>query len=67
MRLELETWIRESNDRGMSGDPATEPPIEQIQEEKRATYQRTWKARIKTPEPTDAERLAWWMKSYGLE
>ncbi len=67
MHQQLETWIRESSDRGISGDPATEPPIEQIQKEKRATYQSTWNARLQTPEPTDAERLKWWMKSYGLE
>ena len=41
--------------------------MEQIQKEKRATYQRTWKAHIETPEPTHAERLAWWLKCYGLE
>lgn len=36
-------------------------------EDKRADYQRAWKTRLQKPEPTDAERLAWWMKSYGLE
>ncbi len=67
MRQQLETWIHESNDHGVSGDPATEPPMENIQKTKLATYQRTWKTRIKTSEPTDAERLTWWKKSYGLE
>ena len=43
-----------------------EPPLAQIQKDKRADYQRTWNARLKKPEPTDAERVAWWEKSYGL-
>lgn len=67
MQRQLEDWITSSNDRGVAGDPATEPPLDQIQREKRADYQRAWKSRIQKPEPTDAERLAWWMKSYGLE
>ena len=67
MRQQLDTWISSSNDRGADGDPATEPHIDQIQKDKRADYQRIWKSRLKKPEPTDAERLAWWMKSYGLE
>ncbi len=66
MRQQLEQWIAKSNDQGLSGDPATEPPLEQIKRDKRADYQRTWKARLHKSEPTDAERLAWWMKSYGL-
>ena len=52
---------------GASGDPATEPSLDQIQRQKRADYQRAWKSRLQKPEPTDAERLAWCMKSYGLE
>jgi uncharacterized sulfatase len=67
MREQLDTWIGGSRDRGASGDPATEPSMEQIQKEKRADYQRAWQARLQKPEPTDAERLAWWMKNYGLE
>lgn len=67
MRQQLDAWITSSKDRGASGDPATEPPMEQIQKDKRDDYQRTWKSRLKKPEPTDAERLRWWMKSYGLE
>jgi uncharacterized sulfatase len=67
IRSELNAWIQSSSDRGAAGDPPTEPTMEQIQKDKRADYQRTWKSRLKKPEPTDAERLAWWMKSYGLD
>ncbi len=67
MHQQLSTWITTSGDRGVSGDPATEPSLEQIQKDKRADYERTWKSRLKNPKPTDAERLTWWMRSYGLE
>lgn len=67
LRGQLDSWIAESNDRGAAGDPVTEPSMEEIMKAKRADYQRAWKARLQKPEPTDAERLAWWMKSYGLE
>jgi len=67
MRQQLDAWITTTKDRGASGDPSTEPSMEQIMKDKRADYQRTWKSRLQKPEPTDAERLAWWMKSYGLE
>ncbi len=67
MQRRLEDWITSSKDRGAAGDPPTEPSLDQIQRQKRADYQRAWKARLQKPEPTDAERLAWWMKTYGLE
>ena len=67
MRQRLDTWITTSKDRGAFGDPATEPSMEQIKKDKRADYQRTWKSRLQKPEPTDVERLTWWMQSYGLE
>jgi hypothetical protein len=67
MRSQLDSWIQSSGDRGAAGDPTTEPPMEQIQKEKRADYQRTWTKRLGKPEPTDAERLAWWMRLYRLE
>jgi uncharacterized sulfatase len=63
----LDTWINETQDQGTSGDPATEPPIAEIQKAKRADYQRTWKKRLNNPEPTDSEKLAWWLKSYHLD
>lgn len=67
MRRELDAWIRSTGDQGVNGDPPTEPSMETILKDKRDDYNRTWKTRLKNPEPTDAERLAWWMKSYGLE
>ncbi len=66
LRAALETWIRTTGDRGALPDPATEPTLAEIQKSKRADYQRTWQNRLKKPEPTDAERLAWWENSYGL-
>jgi hypothetical protein len=67
MRGELDRWIQSSGDRGTAGDPPTEPSMATILKDKRIDYQRTWKKRLKKAEPTDAERLAWWMKSYGLD
>lgn len=66
MRATLDEWIKTSGDKGAAGDPPTEPSMDEIQKAKRADYQRAWKARLQKPEPTDAERVAWWMKSYGL-
>jgi N-sulfoglucosamine sulfohydrolase len=63
----LDTWIKETQDQGASGDPTTEPPLAEIQKAKRADYQRTWKKRLNNPEPTDPEKLAWWMQSYHLD
>jgi hypothetical protein len=63
----LDTWIAETMDQGTNGDPSTEPPLAEIQKAKRADYQRNWKKRLGNPEPTDAEKLAWWMKSYHLD
>jgi len=63
----LNTWIKETQDQGASGDPTTEPPLAEIQKAKRADYQRTWKKRLNNPEPTDPEKLAWWMQSYHLD
>ncbi len=66
LRRTLDAWIRATGDRGALPDPATEPPQAEILKSKRADHQRTWQARLKTPEPTDAARLAWWEKAYGL-
>ncbi len=65
-RQVLDDWITASADRGGLPDPATEPSLPEIQRAKRADYQRTWQARLKKPEPTDAERLGWWESAYGL-
>jgi N-sulfoglucosamine sulfohydrolase len=62
----LDDWITASADRGVLPDPATEPSLPEIQRAKRADYQRSWQARLKKPEPTDAERVAWWEKTYRL-
>jgi uncharacterized sulfatase len=67
LRRTMDEWIAASGDRGALPDPATEPSLEQIKTSKRADYQRTWKARLQKPEPTDAERLAWWEERYGLQ
>ena len=66
MRETLDEWIKTSGDKGAAGDPPTEPSMAEIQKAKRADYERAWKSRLQKPEPTDAERVAWWMKSYGL-
>lgn len=62
----LEGWIQSSGDRGALPAVATEPPLEEIQKDKRADYQRTWKKRLDQSEPTDQERLTWWEKTYHL-
>lgn len=62
----MDEWIQSSHDQGEQGDPKTEPPLDQIQKEKRLEYERAWKARLKKAPPSDAERVAWWERSYGL-
>lgn len=62
----LDGWIASSRDQGAQGDPATEPPLGEIQKSKRADYNRTWQKRLGRPEPTDAERVAWWLQEYRL-
>lgn len=66
LRTQLDAWVRQSGDRGALPDPATEPSLEEIQKAKRQDYQRTWAKRGLGPEPTDAQRLSWWLKQYGL-
>ena len=62
----MDEWIKTSPDRGAQGDPATEPPLDMIQKDKRLEYERVWKTRLKKAAPSDEERVAWWAKSYGL-
>jgi hypothetical protein len=62
----LTAWSETSQDQGLRGDPATEPSLAEIQQAKRKDYRRSWTKRLGKPEPTDAERLAWWEQSYGL-
>jgi uncharacterized sulfatase len=66
LRGRLEAWIQATQDQGVAGDPASEPPLAQIQEDKRKTYQKVWQKRLQKPGPTDEERLAWWMREYRL-
>lgn len=66
LRDDLDAWIKSSPDQGAKGDPSTEPPLAEIQKSKREDYNRTWKKRLGKSEPTDAERLNWWLQSYGL-
>lgn len=63
---DLSNWIQRTGDAGALPDLPTEPTMEQILKDKRSDYQRTWKARLKVTEPTDDERLEWWMSQYGL-
>lgn len=66
MRATLDTWIEASHDQGALPAPSSEPALEAIQKSKRSEYQRTWSKRIQKSEPSDEERLNWWMTSYGL-
>ncbi len=66
LRRSLDEWIRTTGDQGALPDPATEPTKAEMLKSKRLDYQRAWQNRLKKPEPTDAERVVWWEKSYGL-
>ena len=44
-----------------------EPPLAEIQKDKRQTYQKVWQKRLQKPEPSDAERVSWWLREYHLE
>lgn len=62
----LAAKFEDGSDTGANGDPATEMPLEEIQSSKRKDYQRAWEKRLGKPEPTDQERLNWWLGEYGL-
>lgn len=62
----LKDWIASTHDQGAAGDPASEPPLAKIQKDKRQSYQKVWQKRLQKPEPTDAERVSWWMKEYRI-
>ena len=66
LRERVESFITTTGDRGGLPAAATEPSLAEIQKAKRADYERTWKARLKKPDPDDAEKLLWWEKSYGI-
>jgi N-sulfoglucosamine sulfohydrolase len=63
---ELKQWITATGDRGAVPDPPTEPTLDQIQRAKRRGYNETWKKRGLPAEPSDAERLTWWLRAYRL-
>jgi N-sulfoglucosamine sulfohydrolase len=67
LQARLQQWLQETNDQGQGGDPATEPAFSEMQKSKRAVYQRGWEKRLGKKDPTDAERVSWWMKRYGLD
>jgi uncharacterized sulfatase len=66
LAAELEQWISATGDRGALPDPSTEPSLAEIQSAKRLEYQRTWSKRGLDAEPSDAERVRWWLEQYGL-
>jgi N-sulfoglucosamine sulfohydrolase len=66
LRRALDAWIESSGDRGALPDPPTEPALAEIQQSKRGDYQRAWKRRGLPEEPSDAQRLDWWLQIYGL-
>lgn len=66
LAAELERWIRATGDRGALPDPSTEPSLAEIQAAKRLEYQRTWSKRGLDAEPSDVERVRWWLGQYGL-
>ncbi len=63
---QLDATFSPARDQGARGDPVTEPSLAEIQKAKRADYDRTWIKRIPNPNPTDAERVHWWMRESGL-
>ena len=67
LTAKLDQWIESTGDRGSDGDPVTEPPLEAIQQRKRASYGRVWKQRLGTEDPTDRERVGWWLHEYRLD
>jgi uncharacterized sulfatase len=62
----LDSNFTPQRDQGTHGDPTSEPSLTEIQESKRLDYERHWKKRLEKPDPSDAERVAWWMHEYGL-
>ncbi|HYF35376.1 MAG TPA: sulfatase [Prosthecobacter sp.] len=62
----LTRWIESTGDRGALPDPPTEPTLAEMQRGKRKGYHAVWEKRGLPSEPTDAERLKWWLKNYRL-
>lgn len=66
LQADLDAWVTTSGDRGALPDPPTEPSLEQIKHDKKQDYLRTWAKRGFKDEPSDAQRLTWWLHQYGL-
>ncbi|MCW0217643.1 MAG: sulfatase [Prosthecobacter sp.] len=66
LTADLDAWINTSGDKGALPDPPTEPTLEQIKKDKKQDYLNAWKKRGFKQEPTDAQRLSWWMNAYSL-
>lgn len=66
LKSALDSWIKVTGDLGALPAASTEPSLKEIQKAKKQDYLRIWKKRGFKTEPTDAERLGWWMQQYGL-
>lgn len=66
LTADLDAWINTSGDKGALPDPPTEPSLAQIKKDKKQDYLNAWKKRGFKQEPTDAQRLSWWMNAYSL-
>jgi N-sulfoglucosamine sulfohydrolase len=66
LEARLDDWLTTSGDTGAAGDPPTEPPLAEIQAQKRAGYARVWKNRLGLEDPSDSMKLAWWLAAYAL-
>ncbi|MEN3939750.1 sulfatase [Prosthecobacter sp. SYSU 5D2] len=66
LMADMDAWLETSEDKGALPDPPTEPSMDEIRHSKKQDYLRTWSRRGFKQEPTDAQRLTWWMQQYGL-
>jgi N-sulfoglucosamine sulfohydrolase len=66
LMADLDAWLATSEDKGALPDPPTEPTLDEIRQSKKQDYLRAWSRRGFKEEPTDAQRLTWWMQQYHL-
>lgn len=66
LKSALDSWIKVTGDLGALPAASTEPSLMDIQKAKKQDYLRIWKKRGFKGEPSDTERLGWWMLQYGL-
>lgn len=66
LKSALDSWIKITGDLGGLPAASTEPSLMDIQKAKKQDYLRVWKKRGFKGEPSDTERLDWWMHQYGL-